>query len=137
MPADLRAGEVLRVSTVDARLVTVLGHPRVLAEAAVDALRRRVVTNRGGVDGVSAYEPLYGRHAEGAIALRQRHGQDLAPQLLDAVCRTAAGAGFVAIRFALLSGQLERAELLAAEVPAAELRRDHFVVDLTRSPESG
>ena len=50
-------------------LITVLGHSRVLADAASDPPRRHIVTGPGGVEGVSAYERLYGPQAEGAIAI--------------------------------------------------------------------
>jgi hypothetical protein len=120
-----------------ASLITVLGHPRVLTEAAGDPARRHVVTGDDGLWGVGAYERLYGPHAEGAIAVRHPHGDELALRLVDGVCRAAAGAGLVGVRFALLPAQLALAELLAAELPAAALGPGQLTVPLEGVGVSG
>jgi hypothetical protein len=87
--------------------------------------------------GVGAYEPLYGPHAEGAIAVRHPHGEELAVRLVGGICRAAGATGLVAMRFALLPAQLALAELLAAELPGAARGPGHLTVPLSCCGVSG
>lgn len=107
-------------------LTPVLGHPRVLREAG-DQPRRRVVDHAERLDGVAAWEPLFGRHGEGVVALRDTSRLTTATQLFRDLLSRAADDGIVLVRFVLLPGQDTLATALATQVPGASVGDDLVV----------
>lgn len=83
----------------DDHLTPVLGHARVLAEGMSDAQRRVLAYEGDAVVGVGAFEPLFGPHAEGVIAVRRGDSAALLPYLLDELLERVTESGIVAVRF--------------------------------------
>lgn len=104
-------------------LTPVLGHPRVLREAGTQP-HRRVVDHAERLDGVAAWEPLFGRHGEGVVALRDTSRVTAAADLFRDLLTRAAADGIVLVRFVLLPGQDTLAFTLAADVPGASVGED-------------
>jgi hypothetical protein len=114
-----------------ADLVPVLGHPRVLSEGLSDAQRRAVAYEGDDLAGVGVYEPLFGPHAEGVIAVREDDSHALVPYLLDELLGRVEHAGLVAVRFVFASReQLHLAERLSTVRAHCELRRDWLDIRL-------
>lgn len=111
-------------------LTPVLGHPRVLREAAIEP--RRGVLDRDGdrLDGVAAWEPLFARRGEGVVALRDAVNATVAARLVGALLALAAADGVVLVRFVVLPGQQALAATLAAGLPEAALTADELAVRL-------
>ncbi len=113
-------------------LTPVLGHARVLEDAPGDP-RRRVVTYEGdAIVGVAAFEPLFGPHAEGVIALRDgERTASLLPHLLDEVLVRVQEAGLVAVRFVFAErAQHRTAEQLSSLRTHCAVRQDWLDVRL-------
>jgi hypothetical protein len=117
-----REGMVARMSDAAPAFAPVLGHARVLREAAGDPLRRVVAgDDPGRLAGIAAYEPLFGRHAEGVVALADGVEPQVAEGLFhDLLARTTAE-GLVLIHFVLLPAQAALATMLAATVTGATI----------------
>ncbi len=109
---------------VDLALTSVLGHPRVLREAAVSPRRRIVVRGPERLDGVAAWEPLYGRHVEGVVALRDVACRPAATRLLHELLERAAADDIVLVRFVLLPGQADWAAELSEQLEGASVTED-------------
>jgi hypothetical protein len=84
---------------VSAGLTPILGHARVLDEGLTDARRRVLAYEGDSVVGVGVFEPLFGPHAEGVIAVREGASGTLLPYLLDELLERVNDAGLVAVRF--------------------------------------
>jgi hypothetical protein len=115
----------------DRHLTAVLGHARVLDEGLRDE-RRRVLAYEGDeMVGVGVFEPLFGPHAEGVIAIRDGDSAALVPYLLDELLERVHGSGLVAVRFVFGTGdQRETAQRLSAIRRHCALRRDWLDVRL-------
>lgn len=116
-------------------LVPVLGHGRVLDEGLGDA-RRRVVAREGdAIVGVGAFEPLFGPHAEGVIAIADGASGGLVPFLLDELLGRVHDAGLVAVRFVFAGReQHDTAERVTAGRSNCTLRREWLDVRLAATP---
>lgn len=110
-------------------LIPVLGHECVLDESTEDP-RRRVCARLGDrLLGVAAFEPLFGPHAEGVIALAPDGSEALVPYLLDELLQAATASGLTVVRFVLPhAGQRRTAEHLAATRCDGTLRREFLEV---------
>lgn len=106
-----------------------LGHERVLDETTDDP-RRRVCAELGDrLLGVGAFEPLFGPHAEGVIALAPDGSEALVPYLVDELLRCATASGLTVVRFMLAHpAQRRTAEHLAATRCDGTLRREFLEV---------
>lgn len=102
-------------------LTTVLGHPRVLREAAADPRRRVLDGVNADIAGVAAWEPLFGRQGEGVIALRDAARPGRVATLLHALLEQATADGLVLVHFVIDPDQHPLAATLAAETPGATL----------------
>jgi hypothetical protein len=116
-------------------LIPVLGHARVLEDAPRDERRRVVAYEGDAIVGVGAFEPLFGPHAEGVIAIRDGDSPALLPYLLDELLERVHTAGLVAVRFVFADRtQLRTAEHLSNVRTHCALRRDWLDVRLEPVP---
>lgn len=120
-------------------LIPVLGHARVLEDAPRDDRRRVVAYEADEIVGVGAFEPLFGPHAEGVIAIREGDSPALLPYLLDELLERVHAAGIVAVRFVFADREQHRtAEHLSTIRTHCALRREWLDVRLepVREPEA-
>lgn len=118
-------------------LIPVLGHARVLEDAPRDELRRIVAYEADEIVGVGAFEPLFGPHAEGVIAIREGDSPALLPYLLDELLERVQAAGIVAVRFVFADrGQHRIAEHLSTVRTQCALQRDWLDVRLEPVPST-
>ena len=122
---------------VSAGLTPVLGHARVLSEGMADAGRRVMAYDGDTVIGIGVFEPLFGPHAEGVIAVRAGGSDTLVPYLLDALVERIHDAGLVAVRFVFGTRDQQQVahELTAARAHCA-VRRDWLDVRVQPQPAS-
>jgi hypothetical protein len=113
---------MLSAMTPDEAFTPVLGHGRVLFDAGAVAANR--VTARGGatIDGVAAFEPLYGQAAEGVIAVRDPHRHDLIAELVERLLEALAREGRAVVHFFLSADQGPLAAQICGSRPDARLR---------------
>lgn len=112
-------------------LTPVLGHARVLDDAPRDDRRLVVAYEGDAIVGVGAFEPLFGPHAEGVIAIRDGDSPSLLPYLLDELLERIHDAGIVAVRFVFADrDQLRTAERLSALRAHCAVRQDWLDVRL-------
>lgn len=110
-------------------LIAVLGHERVLGESIEDPRRRVSACLGDRVLGVGAFEPLFGPHAEGVIALAPDGSEALVPYLVDELVQRAGRSGLTVVRFVFPhGGQRRTAEHLAATRSDGTLRREFLDV---------
>lgn len=116
-------------------LVPVLGHVRVLSEGLGDPRRRVIVGVGERMAGVAVFEPLFGPHAEGVIAIERGESNGLVPYLLDELLARVHEAGLVAVRFVFESrDQRATAERLVGIHASCALRRDWLDIRLEPVP---
>ncbi len=102
-----------------------------LSDGLADAERRVVAYEGDDVAGVGVYEPLFGPHAEGVIAIRPGDSATLVPYLLDELLERVRDAGLVAVRFVFSSREQQSvAQHLTAIRAQCALGRDWLDVRL-------
>lgn len=108
---------------------TVLGHPRVLDPGVLSAARRVLAYDGDEVVGVAAFEPLFARQGEAAIAVAAGSSGALVSFLLDGITELADSSGLRTLRFALaMPDQRRRAADLTAGRATSLLRSDRLEV---------
>lgn len=113
------------------RLTPVLGHARVLDDAPRDDRRRVVAYEGDAIVGIGAFEPLFGPHAEGVIAIRDGESPSLVPYLLDELLERVHEARIVAVRFVFADRSQQRmAERISDLRSQCAMRRDWLDVRL-------
>lgn len=80
---------------------TVLGHPRVLDESLTDPRRRVLAFDGDTIVGVAVYEPLFGRQAEGAIAVQDGSAGGVVSYLFDGLVELARQSEVTVLRYVL------------------------------------
>lgn len=112
---------------------TVLGHPRVLAGSPLEARRRVLAYDGDEVVGVAVFEPLFGRQAEGAIAVAPGSPSGLISYLFDGLMELARNSGVTVLRYALSPGrQRSLAARLTRSCSSQTLRSDRLELHLER-----
>lgn len=110
-------------------LIPILGDGMLLRDAAPDPARRVVERVEGELAGIAAWADLYGRRAEGVVALRDPAALDVAHRLMASLVDRIAGEGLVLLRFAVLPEQAAVAGILAGPLAGAALG-EHLTVRL-------
>lgn len=100
---------------------SVLGHDRVLLEAGPVAARRVTAREEGTIQGVAAFTPLYGRAAEGVVAVRDILRFDVISELLERLLEILVVDSRPLVRFVLSADQVGLAERLLVTNPGARL----------------
>lgn len=85
--------------------IPVLGHDQVLLDAGAVSAHRVIARDRGVVQGIAAFVPLYGRGAEGVIAVRDPSRLDLIGQLVEHLLEALAREGRAVVDFLVAPGQ--------------------------------
>ena len=121
---------------VPADLIPALGHARVLSEGLVDHRRRVAAFEGEDLVGIAAFEPLFGPHAEGVIAIRRGDSEALVPYLLDELLECVHQAGLVAVRFVFPTrAQHDTAKRLSSLRSHCSVRRDWLDIRIEPVPE--
>ncbi len=92
---------------------TVLGHDRVLLDAGAVAANRVTARDGAAIHGVAAFEPIYGRGAEGVIAVRDPLRLDVVGELMERLLEALAREGRAVVHFFLAVDQAPLAELIS------------------------
>jgi hypothetical protein len=99
------------MSSVEA-FTTVLGHDRVLLDSGAVAANRVTARDGGVIYGVAAFEPLYGKGAEGVVAVRDPLRLDLIGELVERLLEALAREGRGVVHFFLSVEQAPIAEFI-------------------------
>jgi hypothetical protein len=113
-------------------LIVVLGHQRILLDAAPAAARASIGRD-AATDGVVAFQPLYGRGAEGVVAVRDPQRFDVICGLIERIDEALHADGRANVAFALSLDQVVLAERVAAWRAGARLSGSALVLE-TRGP---